>query len=106
MERQESAYSLSGTPCCCGAADSELLLCAVACVQFCFYAFQSYAQLTSIELLLGVQVRNLRHHEQALRGRFESQLQRSRLDEDMADVDLAAPDSPPVLLPDANPTAP
>ena len=52
------------------------------------------------------EVRNLRHHEQALRGRFESQLQRSRLDEDMADVDLAAPDSPPVLLPDANPTAP
>ena len=51
-------------------------------------------------------VRNLRHHEQALRGRFESQLQRSRLDEAMADVDLTAPDSPPVLLPDANPTAP
>jgi len=36
-----------------------LLLCAVACVQFCYYAFQSYAQLTAIELLLGVQVRNL-----------------------------------------------
>ena len=52
------------------------------------------------------EVRNLRHHEQALRGRFESQLQRSRLDEAMADVDLAAPDSPPVLLPDANPTIP
>jgi len=52
------------------------------------------------------EVRNLRHHEQALRGRFESQLQRSRLDEAMADVDLTAPDSPPVLLPDANPTTP
>ena len=52
------------------------------------------------------EVRNLRHHEQALRGRFESQLQRSRLDEAMADVDLTAPDSPPVLLPDANPTSP
>jgi len=52
------------------------------------------------------EVRNLRHHEQAVRGRFESQLQRSRLDEAMADVDLSAPDSPPVLLPDANPTAP
>lgn len=52
------------------------------------------------------EVRNLRHHEQALRGRFESQLQRSRLDEAMADVSLTAPDSPPVLLPDANPTAP
>lgn len=37
-----------------------LLLCAMACVQFCFYSFQSYAQLTSIEMLLGVQVRNLR----------------------------------------------
>ena len=52
------------------------------------------------------EVRNLRHHEQALRGRFESQIQRSRLDEAMADVSLAAPDSPPVLLPDANPIAP
>lgn len=52
------------------------------------------------------EVRNLRHHEQALRGRFESQLQRSRLDEAMADVNLTAPDSPPVLLPDANPTSP
>lgn len=50
------------------------------------------------------EVRNLRHHEQALRGRFESQLQRSRLDEAMADADLAAPDSPPVLLPDNAPT--
>eukprot|EP00325_Prymnesiales_sp_UTEX-LB-985_P002044 CAMPEP_0174700544 /NCGR_PEP_ID=MMETSP1094-20130205/5468_1 /TAXON_ID=156173 /ORGANISM="Chrysochromulina brevifilum, Strain UTEX LB 985" /LENGTH=477 /DNA_ID=CAMNT_0015898047 /DNA_START=144 /DNA_END=1577 /DNA_ORIENTATION=+ len=37
-----------------------LLLCAVATVQFCFSAFQSYAQLTAIELLLGVQVRNLK----------------------------------------------
>jgi len=36
-----------------------LLLCAVATVQFCYEAFQSYAQLTAIELLLGVQVRNL-----------------------------------------------
>ena len=36
-----------------------LLLCAVACVQFCFAAFQSYAQLTAIDMLLGVQVRNL-----------------------------------------------
>lgn len=52
------------------------------------------------------EVRNLRHHEQALRGRFESQIQRSRLDEAMADVSLTAPESPPVLLPDANPTAP
>ena len=50
------------------------------------------------------EVRNLRHHEQALRGRFEPQLQRSRLDEAMADADLAAPDSPPVLLPDNAPT--
>ena len=33
-----------------------LLLCAVACVQFCFSAFQSYAQLTAIDMLLGVQV--------------------------------------------------
>ena len=47
------------------------------------------------------ELRNLRHHEQALRGRFESQLQRSRLDEAMADVDLTAPSTPPVLLPDA-----
>lgn len=47
------------------------------------------------------ELRNLRHHEQALRGRFESQLQRSRLDEAMADIDLAAPDTPPTLLPDA-----
>ena len=30
------------------------------------------------------ELRDLRHHEQSLRGRFESQLQRSRLDEDMA----------------------
>jgi len=37
-----------------------LLLCAVATIQFCFQAFQSYAQLTAIELLLGVQVRNLK----------------------------------------------
>ena len=36
-----------------------LLLCAVACVQFCFASFQSYAQLTAIDMLLGVQVRNL-----------------------------------------------
>ena len=36
-----------------------LLLCAVATVQFCFGAFQSYAQLTAIDMLLGVQVRNL-----------------------------------------------
>jgi len=36
-----------------------LLLCAVSCVQFCFGAFQSYAQLTAIDMLLGVQVRNL-----------------------------------------------
>ena len=36
-----------------------LLLCAVACVQFCFQSFQAYAQLTDAELLLGVQVRNL-----------------------------------------------
>ena len=36
-----------------------LLLCAVACVQFCYSAFQSYAQLTAIDMLLGVQVRNL-----------------------------------------------
>ena len=47
------------------------------------------------------ELRNLRHHEQALRGRFESQLQRSRLDEAMADIDLAAPDTPPRILPDA-----
>lgn len=37
-----------------------LLLCALACVQFCYYSFQSYAQLTAVEMLLGVQVRNLR----------------------------------------------
>jgi len=36
-----------------------LLLCAVACVQFCYASFQSYAQLTAIDMLLGVQVRNL-----------------------------------------------
>ena len=36
-----------------------LLLCAVACVQFCFAAFQSYAQLTAIDMLLGVQVRTI-----------------------------------------------
>jgi len=36
-----------------------LLLCAVACVQFCYQAFQAYAQLTAVELLLGIQVRNL-----------------------------------------------
>ena len=46
------------------------------------------------------ELRNLRHHEQALRGRFESQLQRSRLDEAMADVNLAAPDTPPLILPE------
>ena len=42
---------------------------------------------------------NLRHHEQSLRGRFESQLQRSRLDEDMAAVGLSAPQAPPTTLP-------
>ena len=52
------------------------------------------------------ELRNLRHHEQALRGRFESQLQRSRLDEAMADVDLTAPSTPPVLLPDATSSNP
>jgi len=52
------------------------------------------------------ELRNLRHHEQSLRGRFESQLQRSNLDEDMADVGLAAPSAPPVTLPGPNPTAP
>ena len=36
-----------------------LLLCSVACVQFCYASFQSYAQLTAIDMLLGVQVRNL-----------------------------------------------
>jgi len=36
-----------------------LLLCSVATVQFCYSAFQSYAQLTAIDMLLGVQVRNL-----------------------------------------------
>ena len=36
-----------------------LLLCSVAAVQFCYSAFQSYAQLTAIDMLLGVQVRNL-----------------------------------------------
>ncbi len=45
------------------------------------------------------ELRNLRHHEQSLRGRFESQLQRSRLDEDMADVGLSAPTAPPTQLP-------
>ena len=35
-----------------------LLLCSVACVQFCYASFQSYAQLTAIDMLLGVQVRN------------------------------------------------
>ena len=39
-----------------------LLLCAVACVQFCFAAFQSYAQLTAIDMLLGVQVRTIYTH--------------------------------------------
>mgnify|MGYP004266255819 CR=1 FL=1 len=34
----------------------KLLLCAVACVQFCFSAFQSYAQLTAIDMLLGPEV--------------------------------------------------
>ena len=48
-------------------------------------------------------LRDLRHHEQSLRGRFESQLQRSRLDEDMADVGLTPPSEPPISLP-ANPT--
>ena len=51
------------------------------------------------------ELRDLRHHEQSLRGRFESQLQRSRLDEDMADVGLTAPSAPPTALP-ANITAP
>jgi hypothetical protein len=46
---------------------------------------------------------NLRHHEQSLRGRFESQLQRSRLDEDMAAVGLSAPKAPPTSLPAPNP---
>ena len=36
-----------------------LLLCAVACVQFVYAAFQAYASLTAAELLLGLQVRNL-----------------------------------------------
>ena len=45
------------------------------------------------------ELRNLRHHEQSLRGRFESQLQRSRLDEDMADAGLSAPTAPPTQLP-------
>lgn len=45
------------------------------------------------------ELRNLRHHEQSLRGRFESELQRSQLDEDMADVGLAAPVAPPTMLP-------
>lgn len=52
------------------------------------------------------ELRNLRHHEQSLRGRFESQLQRSNLDEDMADAGLTAPSAPPVTLPGPNPTAP
>jgi hypothetical protein len=51
------------------------------------------------------ELRDLRHHEQSLRGRFESQLQRSRLDEDMANVGLTAPSAPPTSLP-TNPTAP
>jgi hypothetical protein len=51
------------------------------------------------------ELRDLRHHEQSLRGRFESQLQRSRLDEDMADVGLTAPSAPPTTLP-AKTTAP
>jgi len=45
------------------------------------------------------ELQNLRHHEQSLRGRFESQLQRSRLDEDMADIGLSAPVAPPTTLP-------
>ena len=51
------------------------------------------------------ELRDLRHHEQSLRGRFESQLQRSRLDEDMANVGLTAPSAPPTTLP-TTPTAP
>ncbi|MDB4787187.1 FtsL-like putative cell division protein [Flavobacteriales bacterium] len=51
------------------------------------------------------ELRDLRHHEQSLRGRFESQLQRSRLDEDMANVGLTAPSAPPTTLP-ANSTSP
>lgn len=45
------------------------------------------------------ELRNLRNHEQSLRGKFESQLQRSRLDEDMAEVGLSAPKAPPTALP-------
>jgi hypothetical protein len=52
------------------------------------------------------ELRNLRHHEQSLRGRFESQLQRSRLDEDMADAGLSAPKAPPTTLPNSANTAP
>lgn len=48
-----------------------------------------------------IELRDLRHHEQSLRGRFESQLQRSRLDEAVADMNLHAPEQPPVILPDA-----
>lgn len=52
------------------------------------------------------ELQNLRHHEQSLRGRFESQLQRSRLDEDMADVGLSAPMAPPTSLPATPSTTP
>ena len=36
-----------------------LLLCSVATVQFCFISFQSYAHMTAVDMMLGVQVRNL-----------------------------------------------
>lgn len=52
------------------------------------------------------ELQNLRHHEQSLRGRFESQLQRSRLDEDMAAVGLTAPTAPPTSLPASNTPTP
>lgn len=35
-----------------------LLLCAVAAVQFCYTTFQSYAQMTAVDLLLGVQAQS------------------------------------------------
>ena len=48
LERQESAYSLSGTPCCCGAAASELLLCAVAVPSFVRLLCSLPAQYTTL----------------------------------------------------------
>ena len=36
-----------------------LLLCAVSAVQFCATAFATYARLTAVDMLFGVQVRNL-----------------------------------------------